>query len=175
MQVSTDWKINHSRPECELKQRGLGTTKTHLDLHLLGRLSFVFYLLHWKDMIVCLEGGLKNSGPWCVWGLLMLKAMIRTWDYGNSTRYTNISVTFHFYSETKHSICFQVVVGLPCFLFPGGDHQWPTLGIQSPSIRRTRLILSTTFGAICLLVQELVGNLFQPKHATYLTETPIVE
>lgn len=89
--------------------------------------------------------------------------------------YLSLTDFILFSSETKHSICFEVVVGLPCFLFPSEDHQWPTLGMQSSSIRRTcpsHLIPSTAFRAICLLVQVFVGNLFQPKHATYLTETP---
>lgn len=80
--------------------------------------------------------------------------------------------------ELKYSICLQVVVGFSCFLFPGGGHQWPTLGMQSLSIWRTclsHLIPSTAFRAIYLLVQVLVGNRIQPKHATYLTETPIME
>lgn len=179
MQVSTDWKIKNRRPECKWKHHRLGTTKTHLDLRQAPAWSLVFCLLpsSLDDMIVYLEEGLKNRAALIqnkfqptlvlVRSLIRcLKALITTWawDYENSTQHGNISAI-------KYSICFQVVVGLSCFLFPGGDHQWPTLG-RYWSIWRTRpshQIPSTTFRAIFLLVQVLVGNLFWPKHETYLT------
>lgn len=76
MQVSTDWKINHSRPECESKQCGLGTTKTHLDLRQAPAWSLVFCLLPSSlERYDCLLGGRTQKQ----WTLVLVRSLIWCW------------------------------------------------------------------------------------------------